>query len=613
MCGIWGYWHRDGAPALSEESIRKATDVMRPRGPDDFGCYRSEAGIALGFRRLSIIDLTSGRQPLCNEDATVWVVLNGEIYNFRNLREELQGLGHRFQSRSDTEVIVHGYEQWGEAVFEHLAGMFGIAIWDERKRRLVLARDRMGIKPVYYLDAPKIFAFASDPRSFVDLPKTHAAIDQEALALYLFYGYVPAPWSIYEGVRKLRPGEVLCVAEQAAQKRRFWHLQFAPESWSMEEAEKRFASLFAEVVSEHLVADVPVGAFLSGGMDSTAVVQAASEISDRPLLTFNIAFADPRANEASFARFAADTLKTRHHELQIAADPMQQIPAGLAAFAEPFGDPAAAPNHELARVARTLCTVALSGDGGDEILAGYSLRRAQIVSLLRRLPTALRRLGTALPCVGELAALSLHDYATIYAKSRERMSLEQIETVMEGSDAPRRAFDAHLAMMQDDLAISNAKGLVAPILFLDQRFGLPDQMLMKVDATSMANSLEVRVPFIDHRVVEFAARLPDRLKQRGLGNRRTKKILRRYLARRFPPAFVHRRKLGLDLPLGPALLNRISDDMMSQDGGSSTSPMIQGILRRAAASFPTMKSNAIWSLYALSMWNRGIHRTSHFS
>ena len=226
MCGIWGWWHRDGKPAVEEAVIRKSTEVMQPRGPDDFGSYRSPAGMAMGFRRLSIIDLESGQQPMGNEDGSVHVTLNGEIYNFKTLRERLLGLGHTFQTHSDTEVIVHGYEQWGDEVLQHLCGMFGLAIWDERRRRLVLARDRMGIKPVYYVDAPEVFGYASDLRSIVSMPHVDKDLDEEALALYLHYAYVPAPWTIFKGLRKLRPAEMCVVEASSVHVSRYWNPSF---------------------------------------------------------------------------------------------------------------------------------------------------------------------------------------------------------------------------------------------------------------------------------------------------------------------------------------------------------------------------------------------------
>ncbi|MFP8881650.1 MAG: asparagine synthase (glutamine-hydrolyzing), partial [Myxococcota bacterium] len=347
MCGIWGWWQRDDRPAPDDATIRSATEVMRVRGPDDFGTYRSASGLAMGFRRLSIIDLAGGHQPMGNASGTVWVTLNGEIYGFERLREQLTGLGHTFETYSDTEVIVHGYEQWGDDVLEHLCGMFAIAIWDERRRRLLLARDRLGIKPLYVFETPAVFGYASDLRALTCMPEARGEIDPEALALYLYYGYVPAPWSIRRGIRKLRPGERCVVDSGSTTIRRYWDLRFDPTHEPDAVQQKRFEQLFADVVEEHLVSDVALGSFLSGGMDSTSVVQAASEVSSDRLLTFNLAFEDPAANESTWATQAAETLGTDHHELSMESDPADHIAETLSLFPEPFGDPAAVPNQAL--------------------------------------------------------------------------------------------------------------------------------------------------------------------------------------------------------------------------------------------------------------------------
>ncbi|NJL58837.1 MAG: asparagine synthase (glutamine-hydrolyzing) [Desulfobacteraceae bacterium] len=345
MCGIWGWWNRNGSPAPDEMTIRQAADIMRKRGPDDFGFYRSPSGFAMGFRRLSIIDLTTGHQPVSNEDGSIQVTLNGEIYNFQSVRERLIGLGHVFRTFSDTEVIVHGYEQWGEAVADRLCGMFAIAIWDENHRRLLLIRDRLGIKPLYYFIKNDIFGYASDPRALMTFPDICHSLDNDALSLYLYYGYVPAPWTIYKDIKKLRPGHLCMVSDNSEYISRYWNLSFEPVKQEKELYQQKFSELFGEVVGEHLISDVPLGAFLSGGMDSTSVVQAASEKNGKQILTFNMAFDDPEANESFYARQAADILNSDHHEMSMADDPGNYIVEALSQFPEPFGDSAAVPNY----------------------------------------------------------------------------------------------------------------------------------------------------------------------------------------------------------------------------------------------------------------------------
>jgi asparagine synthase (glutamine-hydrolysing) len=576
---------------------------MFARGPDDFGCYRSDAGLALGFRRLSIIDLDTGSQPIANEDGSVQVTLNGEIYNFRELRNQLTGLGHRFATQSDTEVIAHGYEQWGDAVTEHLCGMFGLAIWDERRQRLLLARDRLGIKPLYFAETPEAFGWASDPRALADMPGIASDLDSDALALFLYYGFVPAPWTIQRGIQKLRPGHQIVVTRDAVRIQRYWQLEFEPSADGVPRLRERFAELFAEVVDQHLIADVPIGAFLSGGMDSTAVAMAAGEASGHPLLTFNVGFDDTRVDESGYARQAAETLGTDHREVRLANDPENRIEDALTAFPEPFSDTAAIPNFLLSEEIRSLCTVALSGDGGDELFGGYSLRTAQAVASLRRLPHWTRKVASALPVVGPWAALSLDDAASLFARSRARMTPGPLQALLGNDSQPGRAIEAHLQMMRDDLVRSGARGRTDPMLFLDQTFGLPDQMLTKVDATSMAHSLEVRVPFLDHRVVEFAATLPDELKQKGLGPRRSKRLIRWYLARRFPPVFIHRSKLGFGLPIVGPLLTRLRTETGSRDGLLMPDGIDTGVLAAQVAA-GELSDAALWKLFALSVWHR---------
>ena len=610
MCGIWGYWYKDGRPAPDEPLIRQATEVMHRRGPDDFGFFRTDSGFAMGFRRLSIIDLTTGHQPMSNEDGTVQVTLNGEIYNFQHLRERLVGLGHRFSTHSDTEVIVHGYEQWGQAVLDHLCGMFAIAIWDERRHQLLLARDRLGIKPLYYIEKPEVFGYASDPRALLSMPDVSAGIDQEALALYLYYGYVPAPWTIYKGVRKLRPGQICLVTRESMRIDKYWSLVFEPTKRKAETYHNEFSELFHEVVGEHLISDVPLGSFLSGGMDSTSVVQAATEKAQRSILTFNVAFEDSDADESFYARQAADTLKSDHHEMSLANDPSESIVEALSHFPEPFGDSAAVPNYLLSGMIRKLCTVALSGDGGDEVFAGYSLRQAQAISYLHKFPHALRKTGKFLPIIGNLCRQSLYDVSTFYANCRARFTVCQVEHIVGPDCKARQAIESHIQLMRDDLRRANVKGVINPYLFVDQSFGLPDQMLTKVDVTSMAQSLEVRVPLLDHRIVEFAATLPEEMKQKGFGSRRTKRIIRKYLGRKFPKSFIHRPKRGFGMPVCGDLRTRL-EKQIQLDGNRNNldlPDLIQVERLRTLPKSQALSSGALWALLALSTWYKNVGR-----
>ena len=612
MCGMWGWWHKDGREAPSRQTVAAITEIMSRRGPDEFGYFASPTGIALGFRRLSIIDLVRGSQPLGNEDGSVQVTLNGEIYNFRSLTRRLEGRGHVFKTDSDTEVIAHGYEEWGLDVLDELCGMYAIAIWDETEQRLVLARDRLGIKPLYYYDDEHVFGFASDPRTIVGMPGVVQETDPEALALYLFYGNVPAPWSIFKGLRKLRPAEVCVVQKHHLHTKTYWHLGFTAPDRPILEYRRRFAELLQRVVSEHMISDVPLGFFLSGGMDSTAVALAARTSTDDPLLTFNVRFPDPAADESSYARHAASTLGTRHHELAVAENPVEAIEDTLSHFPEPFGDNAAVPHYLLSGRIRDVCTVALSGDGGDEVFGGYSYRRAQARAHLSHLPGPLRRLGVRVfSHEGGLGELLL-DLPEYYAGIRSRFSVPQIERMLGSGGSAQLAIEQHVEMTRQELEREPVAGLLNPLLLLDLRFGLPDQMLTKVDVTSMAQSLEVRVPLLDHRIVEFAASLPERLKQWGIGPRRTKRILRWYLRQRLPSSFVNRPKMGFGMPWIRSLRSQVISDLRSRMGRSDTDlpPEIdRTALREILAGDASLRPNTIWTLKPLSVWHERTHAT----
>ncbi len=545
-----------------------------------------------------------------NADASVQVTLNGEIYNFKSLRKELIALGHKFRTQSDSEVIVHGYERWGDEVLNRLCGMFGLAIWDERRRRLLLARDRLGMKPVYIAEQPGVFGYASDPRALICMPGVDVDIDEEALALYLSYANVPAPWTIFKGIRKLRPGEMCVVEPDSFHIGRYWNLTFDPQPRSAESCVAQFSALFRNVVDEHLISDVPLGAFLSGGMDSTAVALAASDTANSPLLTFNMAFKDPDANEARWAQEAAVALGTNHQQLDIEDDPEQSVIETLSRFPEPFGDTAAVPNYLLSKAIRERCTVALSGDGGDEVFGGYGLRTAQLLAHLRRLPLRLRKIGASLPGVRKIAASSLNDICTYYAECRTRLTVAQIERMLGSSAQPCEIVGSHIEMMRKTLLDSNARGPINSSLLLDQSFGLPDQMLTKVDVTSMAHSLEVRVPMLDHRVVEFAATLPEEMKQKGFGADRTKKILRYYLKRRFPDSFINRPKKGFGMPISVSMRATIEDKLRCAIGRSDgfLSNHFEPAVIVDLLNSPGLSSNSLWALYSLHVWSGGVSK-----
>ena len=563
MCGIAGFadavTHADAsAPeriAADTRLVRAMCSVIRHRGPDDEG-VRVEAGVGLGMRRLSIIDLATGHQPIGSEDGAVQVVFNGEIYNFGELRAELTRAGHRFATTTDTEVIVHGYEQWGRGVFERLRGMFGIALWDSRARALWLARDRVGIKPLYYTEHTGRLFFGSELKSLLAAGAVARAIDPQSLAHYLAFLYTPPDRAIFEGVQKLPPGHLLCWRDGHASLTSFWTPP-TDEALRLDEteAEEMLLARLRDAVRSHLMSDVPLGAFLSGGVDSSVVVALMAEASSRPVKTFSIGFDEPAYDELDAARLMAQHVGAEHHEFIVRPDALAIVDQLVAHFDEPFGDPSAIPTWYVSELARQHVTVVLSGDGGDELFAGYD----------RYVPHAQVTRFDTLPLPGKrtlagLAARTLPHGARGQRFLRHVAGDEEsryIESVSFFGPDDRdalfdRGFQAHGAMAPEDrmrarFAHVRHLPLVSRMMQVDFGTYLPDDVLTKVDRMSMAHSIESRVPLLDHHLAEFAMRLPVALKLRD-GQR--KYLLKRVAARLLPSALLHRRKQGFGVPLG---------------------------------------------------------------
>ncbi|MCD5401370.1 asparagine synthase (glutamine-hydrolyzing), partial [candidate division NPL-UPA2 bacterium] len=384
MCGICGIVDFKGEP-VAEEVLRRMGEVLRHRGPDDEGMYinakcqmpNAKCQIGLGHRRLSIIDLDTGHQPMSNEDGTVWIVFNGEIYNFQDLRPDLEKKGHKFFSRSDTEVIIHLYEEFGSDCLKFLRGMFALAIWDEKRERLFLARDRVGQKPLCYTESNDQLIFASELKAILQVPDVPREVNLEAVHHYLTYQYVPAPLTMFKGIKKLPPAHFLIWEKGQVRIERYWKLSFRPGIIKSEEdCQERLGALFEEAVKLRLVSDVPLGAFLSGGIDSTAVVGMMSRLSNRAVKTFSIGFKEKAYNELKFARIAAEYFKTEHHEFIVRPEALKILPKLIWHYNEPFADSSAIPTYYVAERTREYVTVVLNGDGGDESFAGYPRYRA---------------------------------------------------------------------------------------------------------------------------------------------------------------------------------------------------------------------------------------------
>jgi asparagine synthase (glutamine-hydrolysing) len=551
MCGIAGMVSFDEPVRL--EDVRRMCAAIVHRGPDDEGFYLSPRA-GLGMRRLSIIDLETGRQPVRNEDGTVWAVFNGEIYNYQDLRRDLIARGHTFRTSTDTEVIVHLYEERGERCVEDLRGMFAFAVWDERKEQLLLARDRVGIKPLYYWPSGARVAFASEVKALLTLPGLEPALNFRALGYLVAFLTTPAAESIVHGVHKLEPGTLLTAsAATGVQVRRYWELEWAPDHGRSEASfVEELRAQVDESVRLHLMSDVPLGAFLSGGIDSSSVVAAMASLGARPLKTFSIGFQEDSYNELAHARVVARQLGTEHHELVLAPDALSILDDLAWHLDEPFGDPSAIPTYMVSRLAAEHVTVVLSGDGGDELFGGYDRYQVEARERRRaRLPRPLRRsLGTLAGWTPEATRgrnffrhLALDgkarylDATTLFRLDEQRRLFRPDVFPLVAAGNPWQAVGAYLERGHDWLTAAQN---------LDFNAYLPLDVLTKVDRMSMAHSIEARVPLLDHKLVEFAATIPPALRLRdGIG----KYVFKQAQRGRLPDAIIDRPKQGFAVPL----------------------------------------------------------------
>jgi asparagine synthase (glutamine-hydrolysing) len=572
VCGITGAIWTAPQLAIDQPLLQRMTDVLRHRGPDDDGFYASDyrldppygavPGVGLGFRRLSIIDVAGGHQPMSNEDGTVWIVFNGEIYNFPELRHRLEGAGHAFATRSDTETIVHLYEDEGPECFRHLNGMFAVAIWDARRRQLVLGRDRLGKKPLVYRHEPGRLSFASELKSLLEIPGTPRDLDPSALDEYLTYQYVPHPKTIFRSIRKLPPGHYAVYREDRLQVQPYWEPDFNAELQMPEaEAIERLRETLESSVALRLQSEVPLGAFLSGGVDSSLIVAIAQRKSNRPLKTFSIGFPIAEYDETRYARRVAEHLGTEHHEFQVTPDGVQILPQLIWHYDEPFADSSAIPTWYVSQLTRQHVTVALSGDGGDELFAGYPrykavalaaaldrcwpLRRVFGAGIWQRLPSSSRQKSTV---------RRFKRFCEVLRTPPSRRYLDWVGIFNEASRAALYRDDFLAALPDSDpagflqaaLAQAGARDAVSAFSLADLVTYLPCDLMTKVDIASMAHSLECRQPFLDYRLVELAASFPAAWKyRRGIG----KRILRRAFGDLLPTEIWTRRKMGFGVPL----------------------------------------------------------------
>ncbi len=562
MCGICGVLYKDNQRRVESAVLKRMCDTIVHRGPDDEG-YKVLGPAGLGMRRLSIIDLTTGHQPLSNEDQTVWIVLNGEIYNYKELRTDLEKLNHKFKTASDTESIVHGYEKWGEEVCRRLNGMFGFAIWDDRNKKLVLARDRLGIKPLYYYHDEEKIVFGSEIKAILQCSGIRKEIDPVALNNYLTFEYIPSPRSIFKGIRKLKPGHWLTWQDGKIKIQSYWKLIPERKEWKEKEAGERLLELLGSSVRLRLVSDVPLGAFLSGGIDSSIIVALMAGLMDEPVKTFSIGFKESSYNELKYARAVAEKYNTDHHEFTIEAKALDLTEKLIKQFDEPFGDFSIFPTYLVSKMARGFVTVTLSGDGGDELFAGYDTYRAHYFDrrFYHWLPKVVKRWG-----FGTLAQL-------LPPTEKKKGAINSFKRFIEGTRLPKSLYHARWMVFlhewernrlfsgdilneiknQDPYDFIHYHSQFAKDMddvtrtgYIDVNTYLVDDILVKVDRMSMATSLETRVPYLDHRVVEFAFSLPPHLKMKGFD---TKRLLKKTFWDYLPPEVQHRDKQGFSIPI----------------------------------------------------------------
>jgi asparagine synthase (glutamine-hydrolysing) len=628
MCGIVGLVDLNGRRPVDPMLIARMKRALAHRGPDEHGTH-IEPGAALGHQRLSIIDLASGQQPLYNEDRSVVVVYNGEIYNFQELVQELEQYGHRFRTRCDTEVIVHAWEQWGERCVERFRGMFAFGLWDRTRQCLFLARDRLGVKPLFYAMLGDGFCvFGSELKALMVHPAFTRELAPTAIADYFAYGYVPDPATIFRGAHKLAPAHTLTLRRSAPAEpvRRYWDVSFARHApMSEQEAGEELIARLREAVRIRLVAEVPLGAFLSGGVDSSAVVALMSELMDSPVNTCSISFGDPRFNESAHAKSVADRYRTRHHTAQVEHDDIDLIDRLALLYDEPFADSSAMPTYRVCQLARERVSVALSGDGGDENLAGYRRYRYHLYEerLRRLLPFGLRRplfgaLGWAWPkadwaprplrakttfesLARDSVAAYFHSIALTSDALRERLFSEDFKRSITGhaaSDTLRR----HAAACQCDDPL-------ALVQYLDIKSYLPGDILTKVDRASMAHGLEVRVPLLDHELVDWMSGLPPSFKLRGAHG---KYLFKKALESRLPNQILYRDKMGFSVPLadwfrGP-LRQRLEDSLLGPtlaDTGMFDIDCIRMLLEQHRSGRRDF-SAPLWSLLMFSAFLRKV-------
>lgn len=619
MCGICGIYQLNGAE-VEQNVLVRMNAVLKHRGPDDEGFYVGSQ-IGMAHRRLSIIDLSGGHQPLCNEDESVWIAYNGEIYNYQDLRGELTKKGHQFRTHSDTEVIVHLYEEYGPQLLKKLRGMFAFAIWDDKQRSLLLARDRLGQKPLYYTCQGNTFLFASEIKAILQHPSVKPEVNLSAIYDFLSYQYIPSPQTAFAGIHKLPSASYLLYKNSKITIEKYWELDFSHKlNLSEEEYCSRLRELLEEAVKIRLMSEVPLGAFLSGGIDSGTVVGLMSKLNNQPVRTFSIGFTEEDYNELEFARLVAQKFHTQHQEFTVEPKALDVLPKLIWHYNEPFADPSALPTYYVSQVSRQHVTVALCGDAGDENFAGYNRYLMHKWSQnFQRLPEGLREklILNSIKCLAKNFPHQQHVRKLQNFVQRLSLPTAQLHNQLVTIFTPEFANEAYNQKLLDAKAGNYMLGLfehtkgwdeLDRVLWADINSYLPDDLLIKVDVASMANSLEVRSPFLDHKVVEFAAAIPSSLKVQGRAN--LKYILRKAFAGLLPEQILTRKKMGFSVPLDSWFrgeLNSYIHEVLLDERTSQRGYFNQAAIGEMLADHSSGKFNYgfhLWSLLNLELWMR---------
>lgn len=622
MCGICGIVNFKVTEPVNRELVERMTWVQAHRGPDDHG-YFVEGNVGLGHRRLSIIDLSGGGQPIFNEDESVVVVFNGEIYNYGDLTPDLISKGHQFKTKSDTETIVHAYEEYGDDCMRDFRGMFAFAIWDRNRKRLLLVRDRMGIKPVYYYVGKDFFIFASEIKSLLQHPRVPREMDHQALDLYLALRYVPGPRTMFKNIFKLQPGHSMTVDEKGTQIRKYWDLEYQDRKGSDAALIEEFGHLLEESVRLRLIADVPLGLFLSGGLDSSAMLAVMSKITGRQRIkTFSVGYEAngasaaeiEEANEFSYARLAASHFGAEHHEFCLnARDFRNAIPTMVSHLDEPMADPSCIPLYFISKLARNYITVVLSGEGADETMGGYGLYRKVLA-----LDKVRRGLGPMASMIPAFTSFPMSDQVRSYLRRSATRIEDHYRGVVKGLALETRLALGGIDRLEksdgwlDEIfgayfkRVENASPLNR-MLYADAKVWLPEDLLLKADKMTMGTALELRVPFLDHKLVEFIATLPDSLKIR---NRSGKWILRQYMGNVLPPEIIHRSKKGFPSPAAAwfrsELKGFVRDTLLARDAacGKFFNPQAVEAIVADQEKGKFSGFQEVWSLLVFEFWHK---------